>query len=136
MQVKDSGRKTRGRLSVGLRLQVVACLVTMCFLALVAFAIQPPDAAYAKDFDKWKAELVDDLKQNWLPLAGLFWLKAGDNVFGSGNDNPIVLPSGPAKAGRFMRQGDDVTVEFESGVEAKVEGKVVKTAKLQADVSG
>lgn len=136
MQVKDSGRKTRGRLSVGLRLQVVVLLVTMCFLALVAFAIQPPDAAYVKDFDKWKAELVDDLKQNWLPLAGLFWLKPGDNVFGSGNDNPIVLPSGPAKAGRFIRHGDDVTVEFESGVEAKVEGKIVKSAKLQADVSG
>lgn len=108
---------------------------TLIFLA-PAFALEPPDAAYIKDFDKWKAELVDDLKQNWLPLAGLFWLKPGDNVFGSGSDNPIVLPSGPAKAGRFVRNGDDVTVEFEPGVEAKIGGKVVTSAKLDSDVTG
>lgn len=86
--------------------------VLLPVIALSALALQPPDAAYVKDFDKWKAELVDDLKQNWLPLAGLFWLKPGDNVFGSGSDNPIVLPAGPAKAGRFIRQGDDVSVEL------------------------
>ena len=106
------------------------------FVVVSASAFQAPDAAYVKDFDKWKAELVDDLKQNWLPLAGLFWLKPGDSIFGSDNNNPIVLPSGPAKAGRFIRRGDDVSVEFEPGVEAKVDGKVQKSAKLQADVTG
>jgi len=105
-------------------------------MALSATAVQPPDAAYVKDFDKWKAELVDDLKQNWLPLAGLFWLKPGDNAFGTDNSNSIVLPSGPAKAGRFVRDGDNVSVQFEPGVEAKVDGKVEQAAKLQADVTG
>jgi hypothetical protein len=28
-----------------------------------------PDAAYVQSFEKWKAEQIDDLKQNWLPLA-------------------------------------------------------------------
>jgi hypothetical protein len=42
-----------------------------------------PDPAYLKSFDKWKVELVDDLKKNWLPLAGLFWLKPGQNSFGT-----------------------------------------------------
>jgi uncharacterized protein (DUF1684 family) len=106
------------------------------FVVVSASAVQAPDAAYVKDFDKWKAELVDDLKQNWLPLAGLFWLKPGDNVFGSDSNNPIVLPSGPPKAGRFIRQGDDVSVEFEPGVDAKVDGRVQKSAKLQADMTG
>ena len=39
------------------------------------------DAAYQQSFLKWKAELVDDLKQNWLTLAGLFWLKPGENTW-------------------------------------------------------
>lgn len=99
-------------------------------------ALTPPDAAYVQSFEKWKAELVEDLKQNWLPLAGLFWLKPGDNAFGSGSDNLIVLPSGPAKAGRFVREGDNVSVEFEPGVEAKVEDKVLKSSALQADITG
>ena len=79
-------------------------VATSLFTLVPASALQPPDAAYVKDFDKWKAELVDDLKQNWLPLAGLFWLKPGDSVFGSDSNNPIVSPSVPVKlAGSFAR---------------------------------
>lgn len=114
----------------------LALAMIASFFSTSASSLQPPDAAYVKDFDKWKAELVDDLKQNWLPLAGLFWLKPGDNAFGTDSSLPITLPSGPAKAGRFVRHGDEVTVEFEPGVVAKVDGKVAKNAKLDPDVSG
>src|SRR5437899_12357077 len=89
----------------------------------VAAAIQPPDASYLQSFEKWKAELIDDLKQNWLPLAGLFWLKPGANRFGSANDNAIVLSSGPPHAGVFELQGNDVSVELQPGVQAKIGGK-------------
>ncbi len=102
----------------------------------VAAAIQPPDAAYLQSFEKWKSELIDDLKQNWLPLAGLFWLKPGANTFGSANDNAILLPAGPQHAGVFQLQGDEVSVELQPGVEAEIDGKSEIKAKLQADVSG
>src|SRR5713226_8063514 len=70
------------------------------------------DPAYQQSFDKWKAELVEDLKENWLPLAGLFWLKLGTNTFGTASANDIVLPNGsaPARVGSFEFQGGDVTV--------------------------
>lgn len=130
-----STRDARSGQANSSRWLVKLALVIFLF-SISASSLQPPDAAYIKDFDKWKAELVDDLKQNWLPLAGLFWLKPGDNAFGSGQENPIVLPSGPATAGKFIRQGDDVTVEFAPGTNATVEGKNVASAKLQADVTG
>src|SRR5216683_8284554 len=98
-------------------------IVVLVLAAVISFAAQPPDAAYLQSFEKWKAELVDNRKQNWLPLAGLFWLKPGANTFGSANDNAIVLPSGPAHAGVFQRQGSQVSVELRPGVEAKVDGK-------------
>lgn len=101
-----------------------------------AAAVQSPDAAYLQSFEKWKAELVDDLKQNWLVLAGLFWLKPGANTFGSASDNAIVLPSGPAHAGVFQLQGEDVSVEFKKGAEAKIDGQSPSSSKLQADVTG
>ena len=41
------------------------------------------DPAYQQSFEKWKGDLVEDLKQEWLPLAGLFWLKPGENSFGT-----------------------------------------------------
>src|SRR5258707_4889372 len=63
---------------------VVLGLCLAAFASAVLAADQPAaaDASYLQSFDKWKAELVDDLKQNWLPLAGLFWLKPGENKFG------------------------------------------------------
>src|SRR6266700_5974741 len=108
--------------------------VSLVLFVSVVSAVQPPDAAYMQSFEKWKAELVDDRKHNWLPLAGLFWLKPGANTFGSANDNAIVLPTGPAHAGVFNRQGQDVTVELQKGVDAKIGGQPQSSAKLYADV--
>jgi uncharacterized protein (DUF1684 family) len=109
---------------------VLALAATLCPAA------QAPDAAYLQSFEKWKAELVDDLKERWLPLAGLFWLKPGANTFGAADDNAIVLPSGPPHAGTFRLQGEDVSVELLPGVAAKIGGKDDTKAKLQADVTG
>jgi uncharacterized protein (DUF1684 family) len=95
-----------------------------------------PDAAYVQSFDKWKADLVDDLKTNWLSLAGLFWLKPGENSFGSDAGNTVVFPKGPAHAGVFDLQGTDVTVKFAPDARATIDGKPVTTAKLQPDTSG
>jgi uncharacterized protein (DUF1684 family) len=111
-------------------------ILVLALAATVSFAAQPPDAAYLKDFEKWKGELVDDLKQNWLPLAGLFWLKPGANTFGTADDNAIVLPSGPAHAGTFRMEGAEVLVELLPGVAAKIGDKNDTRGQLQADVTG
>lgn len=105
-------------------------------IALAGHALTPPDAAYLQSFAKWKAELVDDLKQRWLVLAGLFWLKPGANTFGTADDNAVVLPSGPAHAGTFTLTGDKVSVQFQAGADAKVGGKRVTESTLQSDASG
>lgn len=111
-------------------------LAGIVILSVPVLSIQAPDAAYLQSFEKWKSELVDDLKQNWLVLAGLFWLKPGANTFGSANDNAIVLPAGPPHAGVFQLQGDAVSVEIQKGVQAKIDGQEAKESKLQADVTG
>ncbi|MGA8492685.1 MAG: DUF1684 domain-containing protein [Terriglobales bacterium] len=95
-----------------------------------------PDAAYLQSYDQWKAELVSDLKENWLPLAGLFWLKPGEDSFGTDKGNAIIFPKGPAHAGIFQLQGKDVTVKFSPDAHATVGGKPVTEAKLQPDISG
>jgi uncharacterized protein (DUF1684 family) len=94
------------------------------------------DSAYQQSFDKWKGELVEDLKQQWLPLAGLFWLKLGDNSFGSDPKNAIVFPKGPSHAGWFSLQGKSVTAKFAPGDNATIASQPVTTVDLQPDVSG
>ena len=113
------------------KIAIAALLITASLVA----AVGPLDADYLKSFEKWKAELVDGRKQHWLPLAGLFWLKPGENNFGSAPDNGIVLPSGPAHAGVFERQDKAVTVKLRSGVEAKIGEKIATESKLDADVT-
>ena len=112
------------------------CVLVIALLATLSAAAQAPDAAYLQSFEKWKAELIDDLKQNWLVLAGLFWLKPGANTFGSASDNAIILPSGPEHAGAFQLQGNDVAVEFQPGTQAKIGGQSQGKAKLDADATG
>src|SRR3984885_5194764 len=95
-----------------------------------------PDAAYVQSFEKWKAEQIDDLKQNWLPLAGLFWLKPGVNSFGTASENAVVFPKGPARAGEFDLEGKDVTIKLLPDARATLAGATLTTAKLAPDVSG
>lgn len=111
-------------------------LVLLSTLLLAANPSQPPDAVYQQSFDKWKTELIDDLKQNWLPLAGLFWLKPGANSFGADESNAVIFPKGPARAGVFELQGTEVTVKFSPGAHATIDGKPAADAKLQPDISG
>jgi uncharacterized protein (DUF1684 family) len=110
----------------------------LCVIAPAADKTAPAavDPAYQQSFDKWKGELVEDLKQEWLPLAGLFWLKPGENSFGSDPKNIVVFPKGPTQAGTFTLEGKKVIAKFAPAANATIEGKPVTSAELQPDASG
>jgi uncharacterized protein len=113
----------------------VLLVVTVTGSARAAEPSSKPDAAYIQSFEKWKAAETDDLKTNWLPLVGLFWLKPGVNAFGSGPSNAIVFPKGPAHAGEFDVDGKDVTLKLLPETQASIDGKRVTSAKLEPDTS-
>jgi uncharacterized protein (DUF1684 family) len=124
------------RKSMGLHV-IFTLLMAMPSLAFPP-ADQPkpaPDAAYQKSFDQWEKDLVQDRKENWLTLAGLFWLKPGDNTFGSDAANAVVFPKGPAHAGVLTLQGQQVTVNFSADANATIAGKPVQAAKLEPDTA-
>src|SRR2546428_2072656 len=110
-------------------IRLAADVLTVAALAAIsAIAGDTPaapgiTAADQQSFDKWKAELVENRKEKWLPLAGLFWLKPGENSFGTDKDNVIAFPKGPDHAGWFILQGKDVSVKLAPGVQATVAGQ-------------
>jgi len=118
-------------------LPAIAILLLAAWAGSARAADSPskPDAAYIQSFEKWKAAETNDLKTNWLPLVGLFWLKPGVNTFGSDASNPIVFPKGPAHAGEFDLNGKDVTLKLSPATQASIDGKRVTTAKLEPDSS-
>jgi len=120
------------------RCKVAVGAVLLVFsVAIVRGASSPaaPDAAYVQSFEHWKAEQTEDLRANWLSLVGLFWLKPGVNSFGSDASNTIVFPKGPAHAGEFDLESNEITLKLRPDTHATIAGKLVTTAKLDPDTS-
>src|SRR5207253_10022956 len=113
----------------------VAALAAISAIAGDTPAAPAITAADQQSFDKWKAELVENRKEKWLPLAGLFWLRPGENSFGADKDNAIVFAKGPDHAGWFIVQGKDVSVKLAPGVHATVAGRPITGGKMEPDTS-
>jgi uncharacterized protein (DUF1684 family) len=96
--------------------------------------------AYAKEIDQWRAERWASLKSEdgYLTLIGLFWLKEGENKFGSDAANEIVLPQSRigARSGVFVLKGGVVRIETPTKAGFTVDGKPVSSLELKSDVDG
>jgi uncharacterized protein len=115
-----------------------AAMIVRGLVALVALVgLQPSGkSAYQQGVEDWRqhyeAYLTGD--EGWLTVSGLFWLHEGQNSFGSGAGNDVVLPAPvPAQAGHFDLQGGKVVVHVNPGVPVTMDGKPVETAELRPD---
>ena len=86
-------------------------LTRRSFIPGLFFLVESP---YRLEIEKWRKDYESRLKtdRGWLTVAGLFWLKEGENRFGADPSNDIVLPAGaaPAQAGVFEFRRGKVTV--------------------------
>ena len=117
--------------------RVLAFLLLLAPVALFAADTKSPDAATA-DFNAWRGDLEKDLKQNWLTLVGLWWLKDGTNRVGGDHKLEVPLPEGktPALVGTIDFHGGKATFKSQPGVNITSGGKPVQTIALEPDVSG
>jgi uncharacterized protein (DUF1684 family) len=85
--------------------------LSIFLLAVLALAaVARADSAFERDYQAWCASRDASLRRTdgWLTLAGLFWLSPGESSFGSGADNKVRFPSGPARIGTFRLGADGV----------------------------
>jgi uncharacterized protein (DUF1684 family) len=84
------------------------------------------DEPYRAAVKKWREEREARLKADggWLSVAGLVWLKSGENRFGTDPGATVVLPEGsaPAFAGVFELKGQETTVKLTEGSVARMAG--------------
>ena len=110
------------------------------FLVAAGQAVAAVPAGYRAEIEAWRTQREQRLKSEdgWLTLAALYWLKDGDNTFGTDRGSDLVLPagSGPARAGTLTLQDGHTTVRLEPGVAATVDGKAVTRLELRADTTG
>jgi uncharacterized protein (DUF1684 family) len=143
----ESPLARRARFNFGTtRLLTLCAALTLCVvLALCAACARPAPkvesgASYEQELAQWKAKRLASLKSDdgWLTLIDLFWLKEGENKFGSDPSNDIVLPAGkaPAFAGTLHVASGAVKLEAQPGAGITSQGQPVTSLALQSDADG
>jgi uncharacterized protein (DUF1684 family) len=97
-------------------------------------------SAYKAEIEKWRQEREASLQKDdgWLTVAGLFWLKEGENRAGAAAANQIVLPprSAPERAGTFVLRGGKTTFTAERGANVTSGAKPVQSLEMRPDTPG
>jgi uncharacterized protein (DUF1684 family) len=106
-------------------------------VAIAPHAIASGQDSYRGKIAKFRTEREAELKteDGWLSVAGLFWLKEGENRFGADPSNEIVLPEGsaPGRAGVFELRDGKTTLRVEGGVAVSLNGKAITTLEMKSD---
>lgn len=81
------------------------------------------DAKYVNEINTWHQKRIESLKSKdgWLNLAGLLWLKEGDNSFGSDASNTIVFPAqAPKHLGVLTLKDGKVSLKNHQGTDIQL----------------
>lgn len=106
--------------------------VLLITLNIIFSCTQKPEADpnYVKEINEWDAKRTSRLKADdgWLNLIGRFWLKPGENTFGTSKDNDIVIESSklPEHIGSFLFIDTIVTFKANDGINVLYNNNPVK----------
>jgi len=122
-------------------LRNLTVLTLLISLTACAQAPAPVDPAYAAEIEEWRSGRLERLTADdgWLTLTGLYWLEPGKNLFGSGEDNAVVLPDASIAivAGQLLLGPDgSVTAIAGEAADIKVNDEPLTEATLKSDAEG
>ncbi|MDI6765964.1 MAG: DUF1684 domain-containing protein [Bacteroidota bacterium] len=96
--------------------------------------------AYKNEFEQWQIKRAESLKKEngWLTLCGLFWLKEGENKFGTDSSNTIIFPPGrsPAYAGSIFLKNNQLSLKCAKNVTVFCNDSAVSEMKIKSDETG
>lgn len=96
--------------------------------------------AHRDEIEKWKEHRLTRLKSDtgWLTLCGLFWLKEGENRFGTDSTNAIIFPPGkaPMVSGSIWLEKGSLRMEVQKSVEVTVKDSVATSIPILSDGEG
>jgi len=113
-------------------------LITIFLFSIIGCEKQP-DSEYIKSVKAFHSQRIERLKQpdGWLSLTGLFWLKEGENSFGSDESNDIVFPnkSASAKLGVFVLEDSAVLAKITDGAKVFLNNIRVSYQIMHSDLT-
>ena len=114
------------------------CVAVLLPISTWAGAPNVQSSAYRQDYAKWRKDLDDSRRRNWLTLVGLFWLHEGENRVGSDQHDDVPLPSGkaPAQVGTIDFRNGKAVFKSVSGALVTNDAKAVHEIDLEPDTTG
>ena len=95
--------------------------------------------AYIASVEQWKQDRIKGLKgkNGWLNLAGIYWLKEGEQTLGSHPSNDHVFPEkAPPYIGTLTLEDGLAHIKFNDDLDAFYENKPVDALELSHDTTG
>jgi uncharacterized protein len=119
---------------------MTGAVVALCAASLVSAAIGSAELTQERaNVEQWKARRLASLtsETGWLTLAGLYWLKPGENTFGRAKSNTLVLDnkSLPDRAGAFVVKDGKVRFVARKGASVTHEGMPVTDIEMASDLA-
>jgi len=112
-------------------------ILALAILVSVGCQEQKPDQAssdYVREIEDWRAKRVKNLKDDWLPLTGLYWLELGLNTYGSDSTADLVFPPDfPSFHGSFLLDSGGVSFRIDSGSATADKSPTDKHTPLKID---
>ena len=113
----------------------LASLAFLTFMLVIVSASSVEDPGYVDRVKSWQAEREENLRKDssWLTVAGLYWLREGENWVGTATSNDFVLPEGsaPSAVGVFKFHDRKATFHAKDGVTISQDGKPIQSVELE-----
>ncbi|MCX8056600.1 MAG: DUF1684 domain-containing protein [Ignavibacteria bacterium] len=123
-----------------IRLIVLTIFSMIIIFCSCNFEREKGSPEYIKEINDWHKKRIENLKKEngWLNLVGLFFLKEGENTFGSAKENDFVIDDKnlPQRICTFILKDTLVEMISEKGIQLKVRDTVVTRIFLQHDLTG
>jgi hypothetical protein len=91
---------------------------------------------YIKSVQEWQTKRLEGLKaeNGWLNLVGLYWLKEGQNPFGSNEANNIIFPEkAPGFIGTIILYKGNLSVSINEDVDVLINDSISKEHNIYTD---
>jgi len=114
--------------------------IPIAFFLLLTFGCKDAtNDVYKKEILDWQESRIERLKSKtgWLNLAGLYWLKEGENTFGADSANSIIFPANAsAFLGSITLSGDSLFLKISPTSGITSDGKEISEMPLSSDAAG
>jgi len=116
----------------------LAAAVMLVYTCDTATIIQD-QASYIESVEQWQQKRLEGLKgkEGWLNLAGIYWLKEGEQTIGSHPSNDLIFPEKAAAfIGTLTLNNKTVHLEVNEEAELYYENKRIRELNISYDRSG